>query len=242
MTQHSEHPIWAVADQMRLINLDSRTDRLKAFKAEMTRVGMGWDDPRFSRFSAIRPAAAEGFPTIGARGCFLSHKGVLEQFLSGKGDVLCVCEDDLIFAADLAAGLAALSAGAGRTGWDILYLGHQGAGLGAKAVGRFQVLAPDHGIKCTHFFLIKRGAAVRLAAFLDRALTRPPGHPEGGPMHVDGALSMFRAANPDLVTWVAMPPLGTQRPSRTDIHPLKLYDRLPVLRELAQLARRWKAG
>lgn len=241
MTQADEHPIWAMVDQLQLINLASRPDRLKAFRADLARAGIALDDPRFVRFAAIRPDSPAGFPSIGARGCFLSHRGVLEGFLSGEGRALCVCEDDLAFGKDLRSGLDALSAETGGMGWDILYLGHQGATIEKAAGGRFPVLAPHVGLKCTHFYLIKRGAAARFAAFLDLVLTRPPGHPDGGPMHVDGALSMFRAANPDLVTRVAVPPLGRQRPSRTDIHPLQFYDRLPLLRDVAQLARRWMA-
>jgi hypothetical protein len=57
-------------------------------------------------------------------------------------------------------------------------------------------------------------------------------------MHVDGAYTWFRASHPEMRTWIAVPELGHQRQSRTDIHPLRWYDRWPVVRELAQWARR----
>lgn len=57
-------------------------------------------------------------------------------------------------------------------------------------------------------------------------------------MHVDDAFCRFRASHPQVVTLAANPPLGYQRRSRTDIHALPFYDRLPVLRTLSTLARR----
>ncbi len=59
-------------------------------------------------------------------------------------------------------------------------------------------------------------------------------------MHVDGAFSRFRADHPDVVTLAALPPLGYQRPSRTDIHALRFYDRWPVLRDIVDAFRRMK--
>ena len=56
-------------------------------------------------------------------------------------------------------------------------------------------------------------------------------------MHVDGAYSRFRADNPDVRTFVAMPELGYQRPSRTDIHALRWFDRLPIIKDAVQAAR-----
>jgi hypothetical protein len=59
-------------------------------------------------------------------------------------------------------------------------------------------------------------------------------------MHVDGAYSMFRMRYPDRVTLMATPSLGSQRSSRSDIATNKWYDRTPVIREIASIARRGK--
>ena len=76
----------------------------------------------------------------------------------------------------------------------------------------------------------------RLVDFLETVLRRPPGHPDGGPMHVDGAYCTFRNQNPEVITLVAHPNLGWQRRSRGDITP-RWFDRVPVLRTLIDLAR-----
>jgi hypothetical protein len=43
--------------------------------------------------------------------------------------------------------------------------------------------------------------------------------------------------HPDVVTLMATPSLGGQRSSRSDIFPNKWYDRLPLTRQIAGLAR-----
>jgi len=45
---------------------------------ELSRIG--W---RAEFFPAVRPETAQGFPWIGARGCFLSHLAVLKSALAG---------------------------------------------------------------------------------------------------------------------------------------------------------------
>jgi hypothetical protein len=66
---------------------------------------------------------------------------------------------------------------------------------------------------------------------------RPGGHPDGGPMHIDGAYSFFRERNPDVMTLIACPNLGWQRSSRSDVFPNKWFDRWPVFRQLTGMAR-----
>ena len=67
-----------------------------------------------------------------------------------------------------------------------------------------------------------------LITHLQACLTRPPGHPEGGPMHFDGALTLLRQAQPGLVTWRASRSLAGQRSSRSDIIGPSWLDRLPL--------------
>jgi hypothetical protein len=55
-------------------------------------------------------------------------------------------------------------------------------------------------------------------------------------MHLDGALTMFRQANPDVLTLIAHPNLGRQRPSRSNIN-CPWYERLPVIQQAADLGR-----
>ena len=55
-------------------------------------------------------------------------------------------------------------------------------------------------------------------------------------MHYDGALTMFRAANPDVLTLIAQPSLGWQRSSRSDIHG-HWYDKVAGVQDVVAMAR-----
>ncbi|MEX1060616.1 MAG: glycosyltransferase family 25 protein, partial [Methyloceanibacter sp.] len=57
-----------------IINLEHRTDRRIAMQKQLSRIG--W---QAEFFAAIRPDIAADFPSIGARGCFLSHLAVLKN-------------------------------------------------------------------------------------------------------------------------------------------------------------------
>ena len=115
--------------------------------------------------------------------------------------------------------------------WDFLYLGH---GLPPASGGRFR---PHVGpIMTAHFLAVNGRCLPALIGFLETVLSRPPGHPDGGPMHVDGAYSTFRSQHPQVTTLVAVNSLGHQRSSRSDITP-HWSERQPSLRWLAGVAR-----
>lgn len=80
----------------------------------------------------------------------------------------------------------------------------------------------------------------RFLEFLELVLERPPGHPDGGPMYYDGALSTFQMQNRDINTYVVVPTLGYQRSSRSDLHPTSLLDELSLLTPFAKGVRRLK--
>lgn len=75
----------------------------------------------------------------------------------------------------------------------------------------------DELIGTTHFVTFQGEAIPAAVHYLEQILARPAGDPEGGPMHVDGAYNWFRRANPQFKTVLAVPELGFQRASRTDI-------------------------
>ena len=57
-----------------IINLPERIDRKREMQKQLANVGWGADF-----FSAIRPTHPDGFESVGARGCFLSHLAVLRR-------------------------------------------------------------------------------------------------------------------------------------------------------------------
>lgn len=228
----------AVTGPLRIVNLPHRVDRRVDLAVQLQRLGLWLDHPEVAIFPAIRPDQAGGFPSIGARGCFLSHLEILKQAVAEGLDGVCICEDDLDFTADIDARLAELAENLAKTHWSVFYGGYGETVMGPGIAPGLRKI--DHGdaVTCTHFYAIRRAAIVELVPYLEAMLRRPEGHPDGGLMHYDGALSWFRNAHPHHVTLAASPAIGVQRPSRTDIHDLRWFDRLPMLRTLATFARR----
>jgi len=98
-------------------------------------------------------------------------------------------------------------------------------------------LQPEMGLQQTHSMVFSKAAILALVPYLEAMLARPPGHPEGGPMHVDGAYSWFRKDHPSMACIAAQPPLAIQRASQTDIHTMTCKDRLPFIASLRRLKR-----
>jgi len=97
----------------------------------------------------------------------------------------------------------------------------------------------DEPVVTASFVGIAGGVLGPLVNFLEGVLTRPPGSADYGPMHVDGAYTVFRMLNPELVTLAAFPTLGRQRSSPSDITPSEmLLDRWSGTRHIASLLRR----
>lgn len=225
-------------EAIRIINLAHRADRRAEIAEQLERVGLGFASSNVSLFDAYRPHDAGGFDSIGARGCFMSHLGVLREAKSCRN--LLVLEDDLDFvphtniAARIRTALEALP-----EDWGIFYGGCV-TDVPPGAVPVIQI-SPAASVRTSHFIAFNGHVIGRVVEYLEAILHRPPGHPDGGPMHVDGAYSRFRADNPAVRVFAAIPELGYQRASRTDIHSLRWFDRAPIVRELVRKIRRHRA-
>jgi glycosyl transferase family 25 len=231
-----------VTGPLRIVNLPHRSDRRADLAAQLRRVGLSFDHPMVSIFPAIRPSHDGGFPSIGARGCFLSHLEILKQALAEGWDGVCICEDDLDFSSDIDARLPEITSLLSTSSWSIFYGGYGDTPMGSEIAPGLCRIDPGQALTCTHLYAVRRSAIVELVPYLEAMLRRPDGHADGGLMHYDGALSWFRNAHPQHITLAACPAIGVQRPSRTDIHALRWFDRLPVLRALATIARRARNG
>lgn len=234
--------LFASFDRLYILNLPGRADRRREMAGELARIGTSFDDPRVRLFPASRPVDPGGFPNIGAHGCFLSHLAILREARHLGCHAILILEDDCDFAAGIETLLPPALDMLDVLGFDIFYGGYDlAAGAGAADTAATPLMLADCAapIRTTHFLAFGRTAIAALIPYLEAMLARPPGSPEGGPMHVDGAYSWFRAHRCDLSTWLARPPLGHQRPSRTDIAPPGRLDRLPApLRRVARWAKR----
>lgn len=227
-------------DKVYVINLPFRTDRRKEMQYEFDKIGVNASDVYF--FPAVRPDEAGGFPSIGARGCFLSHLGVLEDAMQNNCRQILIVEDDLNFVDDFNQAMAAAMTNLETTDWSIFYAGYVlPSDFTSKLDKNDQVvqLPPDLAVSTTHFMAIKGDAIVEIHQYLFKMLAREPGDKMGGPMHVDGAYSWFRKDNPAHNTFIANPELGYQRSSRTDIADLRWFDRVFGIRHVVMLLRKF---
>ena len=219
------------------VNLPERKDRRQLIVKELEEAGMPLMPHKVEIFPAIRPDEAGGFPSIGARGCFSSHVAILKQAKQQGLSNILIVEDDLEISPKLRTHQAVIVEQLCQQDWDFVYFGHVEEVEQKPPVA----LVPfSKGVKTAHFYGVNGRIFDRLLRFLEELQQRPPGHPDGGPMHIDGAYSTFREQNPDVVTLIASPNLGWQRSSRSDISPNPLLDSVPGLRQLAGAARTTK--
>lgn len=216
-----------------IINLVHRTDRRAEIAEQLALVGLSFDSPNVELFSAVRPDNADGFDSIGARGCFMSHLGILQRAKNLRN--VLIFEDDLDFIPDIGTRIGPVLK-ALPMDWGLFYGGCE-IDL-APDPGLLTRVPPTAGLRTSHFVAFNGPVIGKLIEYLEAIIERPAGHIDGGPMHVDGAYSRFRADNPTIGVFAALPELGYQRPSRTDIHSLKWFDRVPGVRELVQALRR----
>ena len=215
-----------------IINLPSRKDRQTEIAAQLKAIRLSLTDAGVELFPAVRPEAAEGFPSIGARGCFMSHLGVLRSAQALGLQRVAIFEDDLDFVGDFNARIQPIVKRLECIDWSIFYGGYDVAHAPrGECLGELVEAEPDELVGTTHFVVFQGEAIAAAVQYLEKILARPAGDPDGGPMHVDGAYNWFRRANPHFKTLLASPELGFQRASRTDIHDLRWYDATPVVRE-----------
>lgn len=226
-----------------VISLPDRADRRREIEAELRKAGLSLSHPGVELFTAIRPRGPDGFPTTGAHGAFLSHLAVMERLLAQGWERVLVLEDDMDFAPGALERLPALAAALQARDWVMLY-GHPGEGGGGPAPDADGLIAlpADRMLIQLHFLGLTRRMAEIAVPELRAMLARPPGSPEGGPMHVDGALNWIRSFRPELAVLAVAPALAVQRASRSDIAPPRWFDRLPLLRGAAGLWRRLRRG
>ena len=214
-----------------VINLEDRIDRRLEMEEQLRRIG--WK-AQFQH--AQRPENAGDFPSIGARGCFLSHLWTLRRGAVMKNHHVLVMEDDLNFVPGFSRLWDEVYEELQTKEWSIFYPAHV---LDSAPTG-LSLVDPQQGILCAHFVMFNRKVVPRIIDGLETILARPAGHPLGGPMHVDGAYSTLRAQNQELKTYIYSPSLGRQRSSRSDIADLKFYDRIETLRPVVNSIRRFK--
>ena len=218
-------------DRVYIVNLPERSDRRREIEAELGRFGLCVDGRNVRFWKATRPSDAGLFPSLGARGCFLSHLSILNDAIENDLDSILVMEDDLSIDERFVQAQPQMCRTLQEGAWHFAYLGHVEAMPDAGGKPDWRI--GEQPLATTHFYALSRKALRPLRDHLQACLAREPGHPLGSPMHVDGAYSLYRMQHPQALSLIAAPSLGGQRSSRSDIFPNKWYDRTPVLVQIA---------
>jgi glycosyl transferase, family 25 len=230
-------------DHIYVINLIQRTDRRRDMEAQLDKIGVSKDKATF--FPAIRPEVAAGFPSIGARGCFMSHIAVLEDALKRNYKRILICEDDLNFVRNFNDRIGQTLAELSTIPWAMFYGSYRLCGCGdSRQSGDARYVVPissAYTIDTAHFLAFQGSSIAFASRYLRAMLDRPPGDARGGPMHVDGAYNWFRKENPQFVTVIATSELGYQRSSRSDIFRPAWYDQAPGISTVVGFARMVKS-
>ncbi len=218
-------------DRVRIISLKHRTDRRADMRRQLAKVGR-LNDPKVSFFDAISADEPGLFASKGCHGCFLSHMNVLIE-AAAAGESVLVLEDDCDFAVPAALDVKV------PADCDVYWGGY---------VASDPSNPHDSDIIGAHCVGFSARAAAACAAYMQtffdpdfvgdpRAASEPGYDPNKRPVS-DGAYVWFRRAHPEMVT--VFDQVAYQRPSRTDIGDQRWFDRTPILRDLADMARRAK--
>lgn len=210
--------LFDIFEKIYIINLPSRVDRKREIQDQLVRMGLRVDDPRVVFFPAVRPSDKDGFPTIGARGCFMSHLEVLRKIRDENLSTALILEDDCNFYYKNVSQLSLLEKILPESDWDIFYGGALQNRQLNPSVDGFVKIEPSIGIMGSHCIGVKSAVAGEIVDYLEKMLDRPAGDPNGGPMHVDGAYSWYRKINSARKTILSVPEIAYQRSSVTDVH------------------------
>ena len=218
---------------IRVINLRERQDRLREITAQLAALEVGFELGKVELYEATRPTDPGGFDSLGARGCYTSHLEILRDARDRGVESVLVMEDDCEILPRNLDWLEALTDELKGSSWGFAYLGHIVPMRSGTQAGWQEYAGP---VQTTHLYAVHRNALHGLVNYLEACLTRPGGDPIGGPMPVDGALTMYRAAHPEIVTLIAQPVVAGQRSSKSDITS-KWWDKVPGVGGALGLAR-----
>lgn len=220
-----------------VINLPERSDRRQGAAKELQKLDLAFTPNQLELFPGIRPVETGGFPSIGAQGCFLSHLQILRQARQDHLMNVLIIEDDLLIHRAFQPVESSLIEALSQQAWDMAYFGDSTDRPVVQPVA-WQRL--DHEILTTTFYGVHCQIFDRLIAFLETLMMRPSGHPDGGPMHLDGAYNVFRRQHADIITLQTNCGLVAQRSSRSDIYPSAWYESVPGVRPVIDVLRQGK--
>jgi glycosyl transferase family 25 len=202
-------------DRVAIIHLPQRVDRFSSLKRELERIGLDIHGAKVTLPEAPVPQELNGFPSRGVYGNFLSHLAIVEKAYNDGLESVLVLEDDVIFRRSFNRSPSAMARYLRSEPWHQLFIGHSITDplpFSSSGLVRF------HGsFFWAHCYAVHRRVMPRLIEYMHGTITRPAGDPLGGKMYIDGAYSLFRELNPDVVCLLSSPRLSIQRGSASSL-------------------------
>lgn len=221
-------------DRTYIINLKDRSDRRRGVEREFRSIGLEIPNDKVQFYTALRPTLQGDFYALGAKGSFMSHREILKLAVADDLDNVLVIEDDISFRNVSARAVASVLDSLHYQNWDIVYFGY----LEPKSPTVMGPLSPwPNDTIGGHFYAVNRKFLRPMVQYMNECEFRPRNHPDGGPMSRDGAFNHVRYIDPNVRVFIAVPNLAYQRSSRTDISPIRSFDRISWLRSPIQLLR-----
>jgi hypothetical protein len=215
-------PIIDYFDRAYIINLKHRTDRRRQVTREFRRMGINIPNDKVLFYDAARPSEAGVFQNIGIRGAFISHRNILEVARRDNLRNVLIFEDDVSFRRTSEQLINTIVARLSEEDWDVVYFGYAQPPDGSV----HEPLSVWHGdVLGAHFYGVNGRFISGMLQYLRECELRPRHHPHGGPMPLDGAYNHVRHIMPDVKLLLPSRSLAYQRSSRTDISPVKFFDR-----------------
>jgi glycosyl transferase family 25 len=235
MTDRNIRTLADLFGRVDILNLPERQDRLKATRRELRRLGFNVDSPKVRVPYAPRPTNNNGLHSRGVYGSFLSHLQSIRDARRDGLHSLWVLEDDACFSQRLIGQQSPIADFLVDTVWDMCFFGHSLEC--SSSPGGPPFIRSSEPFMWAHCYAVHSRVFDRLIQYLEETLSRPPGHPEGGRVYIDGAYNLFRRFNSDVVCLVSSPCLCIQRGSPSNLNTAKWFDRSPFVRPLTQAAR-----
>jgi glycosyl transferase, family 25 len=231
-------------DRAYVVNLADRLDRRRAMEREFQRADVGLRASQISDqvqfFPAIRPTEAAPFPSVGAKGCSLSHLAVLKDARQRGVSRVLVLEDDAEFVCDFLARTSSVLSELAQRRWGIVQLGYMG-GPATSPEEPPRLVEFSEEVGGTHCYGVSDWALPHLIAHFELQHRGVPGDDLRGPMPTDGTINVFRWLHPDVPRFLVVPGQVGQRSSASDVTP-RWFDRAPLLRPLVTIARAVRAS
>ncbi|MGB0732801.1 MAG: glycosyltransferase family 25 protein [Pontibacterium sp.] len=233
-----------LVDAIYVINLPERVDRRRRMDSVLSTLNLSFNDERVHLFPAVKVADAQGFPSPGVRGCFLSHKTILEKARASGCERVLILEDDVEFATNTLGLLETLDVFQEQTiPPGFFYFGFEDPDGPSKYVDRrtqsLSLNIRPGRLVCAHAYIVSADIFDALIAHLDECLEGQPGDTELGPMDVDGAFNAFRRRYPDVLATVTAPQVAWQRDTHSDLH-ARRWHHAPMMRPVLTPLRRFK--